>query len=237
MMSSRTDSFRQGILDDYQGAPIRLATLRADGEQYLLFAWVELFPFDLNLPSGWKADKKPWTVPGHQGWTCGFSAKRLATNEALDWYEAAGNGSIKIDLARQKTVEVHTGPVGPEPIYGHFCSAVDAPFTLPWHDNPRIHRYVPLTAPPRPVRQLGTSAPAREWLERYLGFDPYRFDEWLGGLALVAPDPLISTFAVFPSARTEDGAESLTIQVVPRRSEARGIAEISGLSVHLVDRI
>ncbi len=204
-MSPGTDSFRQGIIEDYQGALIRLANLRADGEQYLLFAWVELFPHDMILPSGWTADKRPWKVPGHQGWTCFFSAKRLTTHEALDWYEAAGNGRIKIDSAGLKPIEVYMGPVGPEPLYGYFCSGVDAPFTLRWHDNPRIHRYVPLTAAPRPVRQLGTSAPAREWLERHLGCDPYKYDEWLGGLALVAPDPLCSAFSVFPSSRTEDG--------------------------------
>jgi len=229
-------SFRQRIIDDYQGALIRLATLRADGQQYLLFAWVELFPFDMNVPGGWTPDKKPWTVPGHQGWTCGFSAERRATGEALDWYEAAGNGSVGMGAPGKLPVKVHAGRLGPEPVYDQFCTAVDAPFTFPWHDNPRIHRYLPLTAPPRPVRQLGTSGPAREWLERHLGFDPYKFDEWLGGLALVAPDPLCSRLEVFPSARAEDGAETLTIQAVPRRSEARGISDLSGLSIHVGER-
>ena len=233
---SGTASFRQAIIDDYQGALIRLATLRADGEQYLLFAWVELFSFDMHLPGGWKPDKKPWTVPGHQGWTCGFSAERRATVEALDWYEAAGNSSIAMGLAKKHPVKVHMTRLGPEPVYGQFCTAVDAPFTLPWHNNPRIHRCVPFTAPPRPVRQLGTSAPAREWLERHLGFDPYKFDEWLGGLALVAPDPLCSRLDLFPSARAEDGAETLTIRAVPRRSEARGIADLLGLSIYLGER-
>ena len=77
---------------------------------------------------------------------------------------------------------------------------------------------------------------ARAWLERNLGFDPCRFDEWLGGLALVAPDPLCSSIALFPSARAEDGSERLTIHVVPRRSAARGIADLSKLSIYVAER-
>ena len=77
---------------------------------------------------------------------------------------------------------------------------------------------------------------AREWLERHLGFDPYRFDEWLGGLALVAPDPLCSSVSVFPSARAEDGTETLTVYLVPRRTKGQGIADLSELSLHLAER-
>ena len=235
-MSCLTDSFRQGIIDDYQGALVRLATLRANGEHHLLFAWVELFPFDMTLPSGWTAGKKPWSVPGHQDWTCAFSATRLGMTEALDWYEAAGAGSIEIASAPTRRVAVHAPPAGPEPAYGQFCSAAAAPFVLPWHDNPRIHRYVPLKAPACPVRQLGKSAPARGWLERHLGFDPYTVEEWLGGVALAAPDPLCSAFGVFPSGRTDHGPETLTIRAVPRRSKARGISDLSSLSVHVGER-
>jgi hypothetical protein len=52
-MSDRTAEFRQPLIDDYHGALIRLATLRANGRQYLLFAWVELYPYDMNVPDGW----------------------------------------------------------------------------------------------------------------------------------------------------------------------------------------
>ena len=86
------------------------------------------------------------------------------------------------------------------------------------------------------MRQLAASAAAREWLSQHLGFEPYRFDEWLGGLALLAPDPLCSAVSVFPSARAEDGRETLTILAVPRRSAARGVADLSGLSLHVAER-
>ena len=76
-MSTDTTRFRQQLIDDYQGAVIQLATLRADGKQYLLFAWVELYPFDMDAPDGWNSGKRPWTIPQTQGWSCAFSAKKL----------------------------------------------------------------------------------------------------------------------------------------------------------------
>ena len=235
-MFSDTVRFRQGITNDYQGALLRLATLRAEGEHHLLFAWLEFFPFDMSLPSGWNSGEKPWTVPGSGGWTCAVSVKRLAVADALDWYEAAAKGNINIGTTKGRPVKVLTAPLGPEPVYGRFCVEANVPFTFRWHSDPRIHRYVPLTGPPRPVRKLSGSAPARKWLEQHVGFDPYRFDEWLGGLAFVAPDPICSSVAVFPSARTAAGEETLTIYAVPRRSQERGVVDISGLTIHVGER-
>ncbi|MHB8257114.1 MAG: VPA1262 family N-terminal domain-containing protein [Acidiferrobacterales bacterium] len=225
--------FRVIMLDDYQGAMLRLATLRAAGTQYLLFAWVELYPFDMTMPNDWNADDKPWTIPGTDGWTCSLSVKRVTVADAFDWYEAAAGGKIEIGPNR---VAVRVVDLGAEPAYGTFCTPVDAPFAQRWHDNPRIHRLVPLTASPQPVRQLAGNEKARDWLDRNLGFDPFLYDEWLGGLALVAPDPLCSAVDVFPSARAEDGTETLTVRAVPRRSPGRGIADISGLSIHFAER-
>jgi len=51
-MAENTSEFRKQLTDDYQGALIRLATLRANGQQHLLFAWVELHPFDMRVPDG-----------------------------------------------------------------------------------------------------------------------------------------------------------------------------------------
>ena len=148
MMFSDTVRFRQGITNDYQGALLRLATLRAEGEHHLLFAWLEFFPFDMSLPSGWNSGEKPWTVPGSGGWTCAVSVKRLAVADALDWYEAAAKGNINIGTTKGRPVKVLTAPLGPEPVYGRFCVEANVPFTFRWHSDPRIHRYVPLTGPP-----------------------------------------------------------------------------------------
>jgi hypothetical protein len=235
-MSGNTSDSRRQLLDDYRGALIRLATLRANKQQYLLFAWVELYPFDMRLPDRWISGEQAWRVPQSDGWTCAFSATPVTVTEALDWYEAAANGNVVIHVGKSNTIEALAPAVGPEPAYGGFCTGVDAPFALSWHDDPRVHRYVALSANPEPVRQLGLIRAAREWLEQHIGFDPYEFDEWLGGLALLAPDPLCAAVALCLTGRTEDGRESLTVQVVPRRSVERGIAHLSDLSIHVVER-
>ena len=62
-MADGISEFRQQLIDDYQGALIRLATLRANKQQYLLFAWIELYPFDMRIPDRWTAGDEPWRVP------------------------------------------------------------------------------------------------------------------------------------------------------------------------------
>jgi hypothetical protein len=235
-MSEQSGSWRQSLVDDYPDAVVRIATLRADKQHHLLFAWVELFPFDMDAPDGWSAGEKPWPIPGTDGWTCGFVADRLPTAEALDWYEAAGRGQAALPKKKAKQVKMHAPPLGAEPAYGHFCVPVDAPFAFPWHDDPRVHRFVPLAPMVRHVREIAGNLKVRQWLMRNIGFDPFNFDEWLGGLALVAPNPLCSTVNVFPSAEGPDGSETLTIHVVPRRSAARGVADLASLHVHIAER-
>jgi hypothetical protein len=235
-MADGIAEFRQQLIDDYQGALIRLATLRANKQQYLLFAWIELYPFDMQIPDRWTAGDEPWRVPKSDSWTCAFSAWPVGVASALDWYEAAAKGDLTIEADKGRKIKIQTTPFGPEPAYGGFCTGVDAPFELSWHDGPRIHRYVSLFANPPPVRQLGFNDAARAWLNLHLGFNPYEFDEWLGGLALLAPDPICAAVRPCLSARTDDGHETLTVQVVPRRSVARGIADVSSLSIHVAER-
>jgi hypothetical protein len=235
-MADSTSEFRQQLTDDYKGALIRLATLRANKKQYLLFAWIELYPFDMRLPDRWISGDQAWRVPQSDSWTCAFSATPVTVREALDWYEAAANGNVVIHATKDSTIKALATAFGPEPAYGGFCTGVDAPFALRWHDDPRVHRYVPLSANPEPVRQLGLNRAAREWLDQHVGFDPYEFDEWLGGLALLAPDPLCAAVGLSLTARTTDGRETLTVQVVPRRNVERGIANVSDLSIHVAER-
>jgi hypothetical protein len=235
-MTNSLSEFRQLLAEDYRGALVRLATLRADKQQYLLFGWVELYPLDMNLPAGWNSGEQAWRVPQSDSWSCAFSARPVNVAEALDWYEAAANGRVVVHTANGRTVTAQSTRFGPEPAYGRFCTGVAAPFALLWHDDPRVHRYVSLSASPEPVRRLGSNRAAREWLNRHVGFDPYEFDEWLGGLALLAPDPLCSAVSLFTTARSEDGRETLMVHVVPRRSAERGIADVSELSIHVAER-
>lgn len=220
---------------DYPEALLRVASLRADGEQHLLFGWIELYPFDMTAPDSWRSGKQTWPVPGYDGWTCAFSATKLSSTEALQWYQDAHRGVLNIAVQARQPVLARTTAYASEPMPGRFAVAVEAPFVMPWHDGPRIHRLVALHKPSRAVCRLGRSDPARRWLTRQLGFDPFVHDEWLGGAALVAPNPLCASIALFRSDRSEAGTETLTLQVVPRRGPTRN-ADLTTLILHVAEQ-
>ncbi|MGJ5051643.1 VPA1262 family N-terminal domain-containing protein [Bradyrhizobium oligotrophicum] len=224
-----------GLADDYPEALVRIASLRAGGLHYLVFGWIEFYPFDMQAPIGWKAGKRPWSVPGRSGWSCGFSAHRVTSEIAIRWYTQAATGNINLALGAPSPVPAIAPGLAPEPTWGHFATSVDVPFTLPWHDGPRIHRLVPMRRPSRPVWELGAIEPARDWLRDNLGFDPFAYEEWLGGLALLAPDPVCASCQLFPSARSSSNGETLSLQLVPRRTALR-TADLTSLTVHVAER-
>lgn len=209
------------LLEDYPEAVVRIANLRAEGVQHLVFAWIELFPFDTTPPAGWFAGTKPWSVPRTANWSCGFSATKVSTADAVRWYLEASAGLVNIAPAVSKRVLVQPIQFGAEPAFGRFALGVEAPFLLPWHDGPRVHRLVPLQGPPRAVRVLSRCPEAREWMGEHLGFDPFAFDEWLGSVAMIAPDPLCCAIETYPGQREADGGETLRIRVTPRRNAGR----------------
>ncbi|WP_156936065.1 VPA1262 family N-terminal domain-containing protein [Mesorhizobium sp. LSJC269B00] len=223
-----------GFSTDYPEALVRIASLRAEKQQYLLFGWAEFYPFDMTAPSGWKAGKKPWTVPGLPGWTLGFSTERVSSSDALRWYVKAASGGVNIALTAPKPVLAKAPALAREPNWGRFSTAVDAPFAMRWHDGPRIHRLVPMERPAGPIWKLRANVEARAWLQDNLGFDPFTREEWLCGLALLATDPVCASCRVFPSSRTNAG-ETLSLHLVPRRTCAR-TADLTSLTVHVVER-
>ena len=106
------------VLSDYHGALVRLATMRADRKQYLLFGYVELFPQDLPVPESFNAGVKPWSCPGLSGVTFGVSAISMPVLDALSWYENASEGKVNIPLP---TPEDLVAPLfGVEPSIGQF---------------------------------------------------------------------------------------------------------------------
>ncbi len=230
-----SEPFLAQLLDDYPEALVRIASLRAEKKQYLLFAWIELYPIDIQTPSGWQAGDKPWNVPGSSGWTLAFSARQVKTDAVLDWYSQIAGDSINIAVVGPKAVMAEIPRLAPEPVLGNFAIGADIPFAFRWHDDPRIHRMVPMHEPNPLVVELGKNAAARGWLEEHLGFDPFSNDEWLGGLALLAPDPVCASIRVFPSARPPAEGETLSIHAVPRRTAAKS-ADLTSLTIHIAER-
>lgn len=224
------------VTTDYHGALVRLSTMRAAKTQYLIFGYVELFPRDIPVPDSFRAGDRPWTVPGFGGdVTLAASALAMPVADALAWYEEAARGRITIP-SNGAPIGLTAPRVGGEPALGRFCVGEDVPFAPPWHGGPRIHRLVPMDDPDQAVRSLGSSTAAREWLATNAGFDPYPFEEWLGSISLLAPDPLLSGVGHFRHGRGVDGSERIVLQAHRRRYPAYPEADANSLRLVLLQR-
>jgi hypothetical protein len=238
------------VTTDYHGAVARLMTMRADKKRYLLFGYVELFPRDIPLPMSFAPAQRPWTVPGSGGdITLASSARRMSVADALAWYEDASRGRVTIppDTSRSDkglnsgegkttSVDLASPPFGTEPTFGRFCVGENVPFAAQWHGGPRIHRLVPMENLAEPVQNLAASADARKWLADNGGFDPFQFEEWLGSLSLLAPDPLLEGVGHFAQERRADGSERIVIQAHRRRYSGYPEADADALSLVLLQR-
>lgn len=224
------------VTTDYHGALVRLSTMRAAKKQYLIFGYVELFPRDIPSPESFTAGDRPWKVPGFGGdVTLAASALAMPVADALAWYEEAARGRVTIPR-NGTSIDLTVPPYGVEPALGRFCVGEDVAFAPQWHGGPRIHRLVPMKDTDQVVQSLVSSAAAREWLATNAGFDPYPFEEWVGSISLLAPDPLLSGVGHFPLGRGADGSERIVLQAHRRRYGAYPEADADALKLVLLQR-
>jgi hypothetical protein len=223
------------VTSDYHGALVRLTTMRAAKAQHLLFGYVEFFPRDTPVAEGFNAGDRPWTVPNFGGdVTLGVSALPMSVADALAWYERAAMGQVTIPGAIP--VALNAPRLGAEPALGGFCIGEAVPFAARWHDGPRTHRLVPMEDPPEAVTHLGTCAAARAWLADNAGFDPFDFEEWLGSLSLLAPDPLHTGVGHFTMGRKAYGSERAYLQAHRRHFADYPVADADALNLVLLQR-
>jgi hypothetical protein len=222
------------VAEDYRGALVRLATARIEGKHYLVMGYVELFPRDIPPPDSFNVGEAPWTVPNFGGeTTLGVSATWMSVGDALAWYEAAAGGQTVFPGARKS---VATAVFGPEPAIGTFCVGWEIPFAARWHDIPRIHRLVPMEEVAERLQNLGSSPDARQWLTLNFGLDPFEYEEWLGSLAMLAPDPLLQGVGVYIQDARDDGGERLVLQAERRRYLGYPSDEADALSLVIFER-
>ena len=237
----RTDSAQQAAIwrkaaTDYDGALVRLATMRAANKQYLLFGYVELFPRDIPVPESFSAGERPWAVPNSGGdVTLAVSALQMSVVEALAWYEEVARGRLTIP-GTTPPVELVAPSLGVEPSLGRFSVGEDVPFAAQWHGGPRIHRLVPMDPPAEAVQNLGSSTAAREWLAANAGLDPFDYEEWLASLSLLAPDPLLTRVSYFTLESNPNGSERVVLQSHRRRYEHYPDADADALNLVLLQR-
>jgi len=203
---------------EYSGAAVRLAALLEKGSLHLVFACVELYPTEVPLPPAVALEQANLGDARIY-----FGLYKMSCADALVWYENVANGNPIVPDTKRP---ISSPPLGAEPMLGRLVSYSDIPFSAAWHGGPRIHRLVPLRDLDISVSQFvatekphARQKPAREWLAQRLHFDVLAHDDWVGGAALLVPNPVVRSLrmSVFPGAA--GGGE--TVRVVAQFREKK----------------
>ena len=207
---------------DYPNAVIRLATVACAGPGQLLWAGVELLPAEIPPPPyrGVSADFGDHRVI--------FSRTAMSLEEGLNWYADAEAGRMMVPGF---AFEIRSAPLGAEPPQPWLTLRHDLPFSPRWHLGTRLHRLVPLSEPDDAVRVLAEGMTrnnrfqrARHWLADRLHFDLLAYDDWLGTIVLVAPNPAVRSLRPRIVART---AAQETVEVVAAPRAGQGVDRLS----------
>ena len=141
--------------------------------------------------------------------------------DAIRWYENAASGHIAVPGLPH--IEVATSPFLPEPALGRLLISDELPFALSWYGGVRVHRLVPGEDLAEPVADLIAAkenekqTAVRAWLDEFLGFDLLAYDDFLGGLVLLAPNPVARGVATYIKEVLADSSERLGVRAALRQ--------------------
>lgn len=206
------------LSEDYHAAALRLVTLTKGGVQHLLFASIEMYPHEIPPPP--QSVERQRKNFGDATLSVGIVVMPIA--DALIWYKNALTGDMKVPgLTHDLTIA--TAPFLPEPIWGRLLISNDLPFALSWHGGLRIHRLVPTADLPDPIASLSLGKESekhtnvRSWIADRLGFDLLAYDDFLGGLVLLVPNPVARGVRTYIKETLADGSERLRVRAVLRQ--------------------
>jgi len=222
--------------DFYAGAVIRLATLQKQRGQAgrLLFATVSLLPRGRPLPPPMKGVDQ-WPV-GKTGETVFFRRVPLTAQDAIDWYRALGNGDGKSPTpsrneecdSKYDGIKIDVPTLTDDPAWPY----LGLPMGEGWfaHLSGRSHPAPFMgNVPARIHRRFGSQDgfdlmladdEALAFVTRRLHIDLRLYQEYLGSVALVAPDPILKQIDHFMIPASKDRGERIFYRFVPRAGES-----------------
>ena len=203
------------IWQDYKDAYIRLTTLHVEQRTHLLFACVELLPRETPTIPGYNTPR----LKLRGGASARSSLRLLALADALRWYEESLQGSLPIPGCGQER-PVSTIRLSPEPRLGELVIARIPTLPLRSCAGLRMHRMVPMEALPSSVSQQLAGQPAekklRPWLIEHCFFDLLACPDCIGGLVILADNPVLRAVSHYPLHTSTDGREIMHVRAIPR---------------------
>ena len=210
----------------YGQAVIHLAWLR-DGDQvrHLLFGMVELRPCEFPL-IGSSGEQK--LIDDRTSQSClHYRRFALSAKDAVGWYRRSMDGDVQlpVDHGGDRTVDGRVplcgGPFAGWPAWPALAASNKLDFAPDWVQGSRAHFLLPLTAlDARALASIRCKKNSRR-LENWLHFDLVDlYNDYLGAICLVAPNPLFRSIEKSHLDSPTDGsAESVAYKLIARADQ------------------
>jgi hypothetical protein len=153
----------------------------------------------------------------------------MTFEKALGWYQLCVDGKVVFpDLFETDDQLEPLGVSGfaEEPKWPHLITSI----TLPFHalGAVRAHHLIqPIKL--SEVEKVFSNSPAIAWLRQQLLFDLNKYEEWIGSISLIAPNPVLRAMH-HKLGKRPDGVESSDISLFLRQSKS-----LKGLTLHVVE--
>lgn len=240
------DLYAMMPIDHYKWAVIRLSTLQTKGTPgRLLFATVTLLSPDRPLPPKMKGVDS--CVVGKSGSTVFFRRTVLSAQAAIDWYRSLGNGSEKTpvptrpeDIEKIDGIDIEAYSLNDDPIWPHLGLPMGEGFIAQptGRSNPAPFMG---SVPSRVHRRFGSSNGFEAFLydddglsfiARRLHLNLRLYPEYLGSVALLAPDPIIKQIDNFMIPAGAGRGERNFYRFIPRPGQTLENLRISTFDEH-----
>ena len=197
----------------YKYASISLAWIVRDGKQYCVFGLVEAVPNENVAPepldemvksSRWSGTRTQLFV---KRWSLSFS-------DALNWNEKCREDGVSIP-GSQKNDRMISGEVAEEPAWPALIIDPNVPFS---EAGSRLHSRYDIRRPPIHVELL-MQQDALSWFSERLHFDLAAYDENIGSIHLMLPNPILRKLN-HRLGQNESGEEFSEIELILRSSQS-----------------
>ena len=208
----------------YGQAIIHITWLSDDTVRRLLFGMVELKPSEMPLVAS--SAEQQSQLGGKSQLQLLYRRYAVDVVDAVSWYEGAMLGRLRLpeasdDATPGDDVPLLGGPFACEPAWPHLEASNKLDFAPDWAQQSRAHFLHAKECLPASVLELLGRDKNRSILEQWLLFDLVDlYNDYLGAICLVAPNPLFRSIEKSHLDQPNDGAaETVAYKLIARAGQ------------------